>query len=203
MYWLSLEDRSFLVAARDVRCLCASAIRASVYSCRLWEYAAAHDLIENPDFYTCIGSNLFEGWNRLCLDSATITDGFMNHLAEVSPKFSHVSFECGYRAVDDGMRHFLSSQNELLTLKIYELRLEKEIFDNFHAEALEKIDLQLYVRDTEWNELVALVESHRKLRSIAISLRGVTLMPQDAFFQALNAPIIEDMEFNNLALNTL
>lgn len=201
MYWLNLENRAFLVAARDVRCLCASAVHASVYTTRLWEYAAAHDLIENPEFYTSIDSNVLEDWNRLSVDSAGITDGFLNHLARVSPKFSHVSFVCGYKAVDEGMRNFLSSQNKLLTLKIDEIRLEHEIFGTLHAEALERIDLQLYVRNTDWNELIALAESHRKLRSIAISLRGLTLAPQDAFFQALNAPIIEDMEFNNLSLS--
>lgn len=67
-------------------------------------------------------------------------------------------------------------------LDIRELKIERPtgVLSQLRSSRLERVFLQLYIRDEDWNEIEALVEQNPTIQSLRFSVRGRTLRNEDA-----------------------
>lgn len=202
MIWKSLQTRCLESIGRDPRCVALSdRCLGSVHRSQLIAWLASHDLLTNPIYYKHIVRKVFnQNIKGLDLDTNQITSDCLEWLGIQCDHLEALKICCSFKSVDVGVSKMLQNLSHLRWLEIRELKVERnDVIANLHSPFLERVVLQLYVRDYEWNELELLVEKNPTIRYLTFNSRGRTLRREDALFLKIS-DVLQNSLVNFLSL---
>lgn len=183
MIWKNLQLRCLETVARDPRCVAQSdRCLGAVHRSQLIAWLAAHDLITNPVYYRHIVRKVFNRHVKgLDLDLNQIDNDCLEWLGVQCDNLEALKISCCFKAVDLGLSKMLKEMKQLRWLEIRELKVERnDVFDEFRSSNLERVILQLYIRDYDWNGLEMLIETNPTIRYFIFNARGRTLRREDS-----------------------